>query len=168
VLLAAEGPSFCAGIDLQTLIELAGIEDAAFRAFVRLAQRPYPLLARMEKPTVAAVHGHAIGAGFQLALACDLRVAAPDVSFAMLEGRYGLIPDLGGAYHLSRLVGAARAKELVWTARAVDAKEALALGLVNLVVPSVDGRLALAGVLATEFLALVHAAQGLSKGLSDL
>ena len=92
----------------------------------------------MPKPTLAAVQGHALGAGFQLALACDLRVATQDVRFGMLEARYGLIPDLGGMHHLARLVGPARTKELVWTTRMVEADEAERLGLVNGVVPSHD------------------------------
>ena len=110
VVVAAEGPSFCAGIDVALLAELAPLAARAaedpdgFRAFVRLAQRPYLNLARMPKPTVAAVQGHALGAGFQLALACDLRVVTADATFGMLEARYGLIPDLGGMHHLTRLV----------------------------------------------------------------
>jgi 2-(1,2-epoxy-1,2-dihydrophenyl)acetyl-CoA isomerase len=167
VLLSAEGPSFCAGIDLQTLTELAGIRGAGFRSFVRLAQRPYLAIARMEKPTVAAVQGHAIGAGFQLALACDLRVAAPDVSFAMLEGRYGLIPDLGGSHHLTRLVGPARTKELVWTTRAVGADEALAVGLVNRLAPSVGELASEAARLVGEILPFAPLPQSLSKSLID-
>jgi enoyl-CoA hydratase/carnithine racemase len=134
VLVQAEGPSFCAGLDLSALGDLAGFRAARFRSFVRLAQRPYLLLARMPKPTLAAVQGHALGAGFQLALACDLRVAAADVQFGMLEARYGLIPDLGGMHHLARLVGSGVAKELVWTARTVGAEEAGRLGLANNVV----------------------------------
>ena len=137
VLVAGEGPSFCAGIDLALLAELAPLAASAaeepdpFRAFVRMAQRPYLALARMPKPTVAAVQGHALGAGFQLALACDLRVAATDAKFGMLEARYGLIPDLGGMHHLTRLVGPARAKELVWTTRTIEAAEADRLGLLH-------------------------------------
>jgi 2-(1,2-epoxy-1,2-dihydrophenyl)acetyl-CoA isomerase len=167
VLLAGEGPSFCAGIDLAELTGLAGIKGPAFHSFVRLAQRPYLALARMEKPTVAAVRGHAIGAGFQLALACDLRVAAPDVSFAMLEGRYGLIPDLGGSHHLARIVGPSVAKELVWTTRTVGAEEALAIGLVNRVASSVDELDAEAGKLVQQLLALAPVPQSLSKVLID-
>ena len=82
------------------------------------------MLAGMPKPTVAAVHGYALGAGFQLALACDLRAAATDACFGMLEARYGLIPDMGGAHRLARLVGPGRAKEMVWSTRRVEAKEA--------------------------------------------
>lgn len=140
VIVGGEGPSFSAGIDLSLLGELAGLaaqarEDATgFDRFVAMAQRPYAALATMPKPTVAAVRGHAIGAGFQLALACDLRVAAEDASFAMLEARYGLIPDLGGMHRLARLVGPARAKEIVWSTRAVGAAEAMSIGLVNRVV----------------------------------
>jgi len=135
VLIAGDGPSFCAGIDLNSLGALAGLQGSGFRSFVRVAQRPYRVIARMEKPTVAAVQGHAIGAGFQLALACDLRVGAEDAKFGMLEGKYGLIPDLGGSHHLARLVGPARAKELVWSARMIEADEALAIGLLQRMVP---------------------------------
>src|SRR5919197_1450325 len=86
---------------------VATIAGPPFRTFVRMAQRPFALLARMPKPTLAAVRGHARGAGFQLALACDLRVVATDVSFGMLEARFGLIPDLGGMHHLARMIGPA-------------------------------------------------------------
>jgi enoyl-CoA hydratase/carnithine racemase len=101
---------------------------------VRTAQRPYQLLAQMDKPSVAAIQGPAVGAGFQLALACDLRVASEDARFAMLEVRFGLVPDLGGSHRLARQIGPARAKELIWTGRAVEADEAERIGLVNRVV----------------------------------
>ncbi len=138
VLVKGQGPSFSAGMDVTLLGQLAGTRGARFRAFVRTAQRPYRLLAQMDKPTVAAVQGHAVGAGFQLALACDLRIAADDARFAMLEVRFGLVPDLGGTQRLARLIRNARAKELVWTGRSVESDEAERIGLVNRVVP-VDG-----------------------------
>ncbi|HYZ10334.1 MAG TPA: enoyl-CoA hydratase/isomerase family protein [Actinomycetota bacterium] len=136
VLMRGEGPAFCAGIDVTLLGQLAGTRGARLRTFIRTAQRPFLTLAQMDKPSVAAVQGHAVGAGFQLALACDLRVCAEDVRFAMLEVRFGLIPDLGGIHRLSHLVGPARAKELVWTGRTVQADEAERLGLANRVVPA--------------------------------
>lgn len=136
VLVRGEGRAFCAGLDVTLLGQLAGTRGARFRSFARNAQRPFLLLSQMEKPTVAAVQGHAIGSGFQLALACDLRVIAEDARFAMLEVKYGIIPDLGGVEHLTRLVGPAMAKELVWTGRDVYAKEAEKLGLANHVVPA--------------------------------
>jgi len=144
VLVTGEGPSFCAGIDLSLIGELAGLaaqasgDEGGFHTFVRGAQRAFRSLARMPKPAVAAVRGHALGAGLQLALACDLRVAASDAKFGMLEPRYGLIPDLGGVHRLARLVGPSRAKELVWSTRIIETDEALGIGLVDRVVePSI-------------------------------
>ena len=89
------------------LVELAPGGSDAFDRLVRLAQRPFHLLATTPKPVIASVLGHALGAGFQLALAADLRVVAGDVSFGMLELRYGIVPDLGGNHRLSALVGPA-------------------------------------------------------------
>jgi 2-(1,2-epoxy-1,2-dihydrophenyl)acetyl-CoA isomerase len=134
VLVTGDGEAFSAGIDVLLLNQLSGTRGARFRSFVRTAQRPHFILASMDKPTVAAVQGHAVGAGFQLALACDLRLAAEDVRFAMLEVRFGLIPDLGGIHRLARLIGPARTKEVIWTGRSIEAEEAERLGLVNRVV----------------------------------
>jgi len=136
VLVQGEGRSFSSGLDVAVLGQLAGTRGARFHAFVETAQRPMRHLATMAKPTIAAVQGHAFGAGFQLALACDLRVVADDVKMAMLEVRYGIIPDLGGPHRLPRLVGPARAKEIIWSGRAVEAEEAAAIGLANEVVPA--------------------------------
>src|SRR4029079_2117244 len=105
------------------------------REFVGLAQRGFAILASMTKPTIAAVQGHALGAGCQLALACDLRVAAEGTSFGILELNFGIIPDLGGNARLSQLVGPARAKELIWTSARFDAEQAERWGVVNRVVP---------------------------------
>jgi len=134
VLVTGEGDSFSAGIDVLLLNQLSGTRGARFRSFVRTAQRPNYILASMDKPTVVAVQGHAVGAGFQLALACDLRLVTEDVRFAMLEVRFGLIPDLGGLHRLARVIGPARTKEIVWTGRNIGAEEAERLGLVNRVV----------------------------------
>ena len=136
VLVTGEGDAFSAGIDVLLLNQLSGTRGARFRSFVRMAQRPFFILASMDKPTVASVQGHAVGAGFQLALACDLRLAGDDVRFGMLEVRFGLIPDLGGLHRLTRLIGQPRTKEIVWTGRNVEAEEAERLGLVNRVVPT--------------------------------
>ncbi|MDP9343013.1 MAG: enoyl-CoA hydratase-related protein [Actinomycetota bacterium] len=138
VLVRGDGPSFCAGIDVSSFAELAGAGTSAIPAFVRLAQRPFRNLATMAKPTVAAVRGNALGAGFQLALACDLRVVADDARMGMLEIRFGLVPDLGGNRPLAALAGPDRAKELIWTGRIVEAEEADRLGLCTRLVPA-DG-----------------------------
>jgi enoyl-CoA hydratase/carnithine racemase len=165
VLVEGDGPSFCAGIDLSLIGDLAGLANGGeFSTFVHLAQHPYRRLALMPKPSVVAVQGHALGAGFQLVLACDLRVVARDVQFGMLEARYGIIPDLGGMHHLVRLVGPARAKDLVWTARSVGAEEAEGMGLANHVV-DVEGLHDRAEELARLVMANSPTAVGLAKGL---
>jgi enoyl-CoA hydratase/carnithine racemase len=91
---------------------------------------------RPDLVSVAAVQGHAVGAGFQLALACDLRVLAQDAQFAMRETSLGLVPDLGGTLPLVEIVGYPRALEICLTGRWVDAAEARSLGLAELVVPN--------------------------------
>jgi enoyl-CoA hydratase/carnithine racemase len=92
----------------------------------------------MDKPVVAAVQGYALGAGFQLALAADIRFAAEDAVMSVFEITYGLVPDLGGTQFLPPIVGPAKAKELIWTAKRINAEEALSLGIVNRVVPNDD------------------------------
>jgi enoyl-CoA hydratase/carnithine racemase len=134
VLVNGEGQSFCAGIDLSSFGEQLGQSAEESSAFIVVAQRPMTVLAAMAKPTVAAVQGHALGAGCQLALACDLRVAAEGASFGILELNFGIIPDLGGNARLAALVGPARAKELIWTSARFDAADAARWGVVNRVV----------------------------------
>jgi enoyl-CoA hydratase/carnithine racemase len=168
VLVAGQGPSFCAGIDLAALAELAGLstDPATLREFIAMAQRPVAMLAHMPKPTMAAVNGYALGAGFQLALACDLRAAATDACFGMLEARYGLIPDMGGTHRLARLVGPSRAKEMVWSTRRVEAKEAERIGLVNHLVQPSELSAGARGLLA-EVTEHAPVAVGLAKSLID-
>lgn len=86
-------------------------------------------------PTIAAVHGYAIGAGLQVALACDIRVFAHGTISGLLEHKYGMLPDLGGTQRLPRLVGPGRAKQLIWTAAKIDADEAYRIGLCEVTVP---------------------------------
>jgi enoyl-CoA hydratase/carnithine racemase len=142
VVVRGEGPAFSAGLDRTVMgSELAGIASLTpSEAHARIVeyQSGFTWLHRPDLISVAAVQGHAIGAGFQLALACDLRVAAEDVSFSMAEVTLGLVPDLAGTKRLVELVGYARALELCATGRRVGAAEAERIGLVNLVVPPGD------------------------------
>jgi enoyl-CoA hydratase/carnithine racemase len=146
VVVRGEGRAFSAGLDRAAFepggipgapgpAELAAMPPAEADATIRGFQEAFGWLRRPELVSVAAVHGHAIGAGFQLALACDLRVLADDATFTMAESRYGLVPDLGGTHPLVAAVGYARALEICLTARRVDAVEALAIGLATIVVP---------------------------------
>jgi enoyl-CoA hydratase/carnithine racemase len=139
VVVRGEGRSFSSGIDLTTVRSggtvpaLAQAPDAEDR--IAGFQQAFAWLRRPDLITVAAVQGHAIGAGLQLALACDLRVLADDAQLAMAEVTLGLVPDLGGTKRLVELVGYGRALEICVTGRRLDAAEAGRLGLANLVVP---------------------------------
>jgi enoyl-CoA hydratase/carnithine racemase len=166
LMLRGEGPVFCAGIDIGLMGTLAGSRGARFRTFVRQAQKGFHALATMDKPTIAAVQGQAVGAGFQLALACDLRVLADDAHFGMFEVRFGLVPDLGGNHRLARLVGPARAKELVWTTRTVNAEESERIGLANRVV-SAETLAKEAEAFAREIAGSPPIPVSLAKGLID-
>ncbi|MFE4669136.1 enoyl-CoA hydratase/isomerase family protein [Streptomyces sp. NPDC056716] len=147
VVLRAEGKSFSAGLDRQaftpegfdgepSFLDLARGADADLDAALAEYQDAFTWWRRSDLISVAAVQGHAIGAGFQLALACDLRVVADDVQFAMRETGLGLVPDLTGTHPLVRLVGYARALEICVTGRFVQAAEAERTGLANLAVPT--------------------------------
>ncbi len=143
VVVRGAGPSFCAGIDLR-LFSAEGVPgeerpppgDAAdFDQTIAGYQAGYRWLRNPQFVSIAAVQGHAIGAGFQLALACDLRILADDAKLCMKEPALGLVPDLTGTKPLVDLVGLARAIEICLTARMVEADEAVALRLAELVVP---------------------------------
>lgn len=152
VVVRGEGRAFSAGLDLTaaagTTRELVALP--AERAAERIAtfQEAFSWLRRPDLVSVAAVQGHAIGAGFQLALACDLRVLAEDAQLTMAEVSLGLVPDLGGTKRLVELVGYGRAVEICVTGRRVGAAEAERTGLANLVVPSAELAAAVADLTA--------------------
>lgn len=102
------------------------------------AQEAYSWLADARYPTIAAVQGYALGAGLQLALACDIRVFARGTQVGLLEHKYGILPDLGGTQRLPRVVGASKAKELIWTAARIDADESYRIGLCDRLVDEAD------------------------------
>jgi enoyl-CoA hydratase/carnithine racemase len=147
VVVRGDGPSFSAGIDLSVLAEQAG-GDLPDVDRIATYQAGFTWLARPEVTSVAVVQGHAVGAGFQLALACDLRLVADDAQFSMAETSRGLVPDLGGTEALVHLIGYARALEICLTGRRVGAEEAAALGLAAAVVPAAELDAALQDLLA--------------------
>ncbi|MFF1266862.1 enoyl-CoA hydratase/isomerase family protein [Streptomyces anulatus] len=147
VALRGEGMSFSAGLDRQaftpegfdgepSFLDMARGPEAELDATIAEYQEAFTWWRRNDLVSIAAVQGHAIGAGFQLALACDLRIVAEDVQFAMRETSLGLVPDLTGTHPLVHLVGYARALEICATGRFVHAEEAERTGLANLVVPA--------------------------------
>lgn len=139
VLLRAEGKSFSAGLDRRMFLEgipgepsltdLAGSSDADFDSSIEEFQRAFVCWRKSHAVTIAAVQGHAVGAGFQLALGADLMVVADDVALCMKETQLGLVPDLGGTHPLVEAVGYSRALEICATGRWINADEAVSLGL---------------------------------------
>ncbi|HUZ42908.1 MAG TPA: enoyl-CoA hydratase/isomerase family protein [Acidimicrobiales bacterium] len=135
MVLAAEGRHFSAGADLGEFGSAASIFEARR---IRWRRDPWSALLNSDKPSVAALHGYALGAGFEMALMCDFRLAAPDTVLGLPETRLGMLPSAGGSQTLTRTVGPARAARLVMTAENISAPEALATGLIHRVVEDVD------------------------------
>jgi 2-(1,2-epoxy-1,2-dihydrophenyl)acetyl-CoA isomerase len=131
------GEHFCAGGDVK-LMQARRMTAAEGEQRVESMNRAILALARFRTPTIAMVDGYAVGAGCNLALACDLVVASDRARFGEAFARLGLVPDAGGTWFLTRRVGLARAKELVFTADAIPAMEAERIGLVNRVVPAAE------------------------------
>jgi enoyl-CoA hydratase/carnithine racemase len=140
VILRGEGRAFCAGLDLQSLQSFGqgprrnGAEAPSGNVDGNTAQAGFAIWHTMSKPVIAAVQGYALGAGFQLALSADIRIAAEGAQMSVFEITYGLVPDLGGTYLLPRLVGPSRALELIWTAHRISTEEASQWGIVSKVV----------------------------------
>jgi enoyl-CoA hydratase/carnithine racemase len=130
------GPKvFAAGADIK---EMAGMSYADMAARAAALSSAFDAIARIPKPVVAAVNGYALGGGCELALACDWRVVAEDAMLGQPEIKLGVIPGAGGTQRLARLVGPARAKDIVFSGRMVDAPEALRIGLADRVVPAAE------------------------------
>ena len=149
IVLCAQGPSFSAGLDRRmlspegipgegSLLQFATIAPAELDAKIEVYQQAFSWWRRSPVVTIAAVGGHAVGAGFQLALGCDVIVVADDVQFSMKEPSLGLVPDLGGTLPLVEAVGYSRALELVVSGRWVLAEEAVRIGLALKAVPRAD------------------------------
>ena len=137
VILTGAGRGFCSGGDVGTMGDAADNRPHVTKKRIWRDVQAFPKrLARFEKPIIAAVNGVAVGGGMDLALACDIRVASQSARFAETYAKIGLAPCGGGAYFLPRIVGQARALELLWTAEFIDAAAALEIGLVNHVYPN--------------------------------
>jgi enoyl-CoA hydratase/carnithine racemase len=182
VVVRGAGSSFSAGLDrtmldptahggdVETVAGLLALDDAEISATIDAYQRGFMFLRDPRFVSIAAVQGYAVGAGFQLALACDLRVVADDAQFAMLESGLGLVPDLTGTKPLVESVGYARALEICVTARMVGAAEAVAIGLALTAVPAaeLDATVAdLAGALTAALPGVVSETKTLLRGATE-
>jgi len=131
VVITGAGRAFSAGADLSQ----APTEEEAMRKRIEFGQKVYDKIEDFEKPVVAAINGYCLAGGLELALACDIRIAAENAQLGVVETNVGLLPAWGGTMRLPRLLGKGKAAELVLTAARIDTKEAYRIGLVNKVVP---------------------------------
>ena len=166
ILTGAGDKAFVAGADIN---ELAADAPEAARRRALAGQQVFDLIEAMGKPVIAAINGFALGGGCELAMACTIRIASDTARFGQPEINLGLIPGFAGTQRLARLVGKAKAMEMVLTGAPITAHEALTIGLVNRVVPATDllrEARALAAELSTKpVLALRYAMEAINQGL---
>jgi enoyl-CoA hydratase/carnithine racemase len=166
VITGAGERAFCAGADLK---ERATMGEMKVKEFLFTIGSLFNSIESLNKPVIAAVNGVALGGGLELALAADIRLAAEEASLGLTETRLAIIPGAGGTQRLPRLVGGAKAKELIFTGRRIDAGEALAIGLVNHVFPRselLDASLKMAGMICENGpVAIEQAKYAISHGL---
>lgn len=169
VLLTGTGRAFCAGADVR---EYTGCTTEQFEAFQRLARDVTAGLSTGPLPVIAVINGVALGGGLELALACDLVVAAADAAFGFPEVKLGLLPGGGGTQRAARLLGPWRTKELLMSGRSIPAHEALAVGLVNRISDpnqsAMEAAMRLVGELASSGPDAVRAAKRLVEAAADL
>lgn len=132
LVVTGEGKAFVAGADI---VEMKDKTSEEARVFAELGMRLFRKIELMEKPVIAAVNGFALGGGCELSMSCDIRLAGEKAKFGQPEVGLGITPGFGGTQRMSRLVGLAKAKELIFTAKMINAAEAEKIGLVNYVVP---------------------------------
>ena len=145
IITGAGDKAFCAGADLK---ERQGMNNEATLDFLKLIQNTFQSLAEFPMPVIAAMNGDAFGGGLELALACDIRVAAHDAHMALSECSLGIIPGAGGTQRLPRIIGIAKASELIFTAQKLKSEDALNLGLINHRAPPNEDPLIIAQSLA--------------------
>ena len=152
IVLRGNGKSFSAGLDRAmftpggipgqpSFMEMASQNDTELDDTIAYYQRFFRVLRDLPQISIALVQGHAIGAGFQLALACDLIIAQPSAQFALKETQWGLTPDLGGTVRFMEILGYRKSLELIGSGRSLDAPEAYALGLVSAIAEDLDAGL---------------------------
>jgi enoyl-CoA hydratase/carnithine racemase len=179
VVLSGDGPSFCAGLDFGSFQAMSSgtradaLTDAESSPgamkdgrITHLGQQVCWVWQELPVPVIAAVHGHALGGGIQIALGADIRIVHPDTQMSVREVHWGLVPDMTGTLMLSQLVRADVAKELVFTARVFDGREAFALGLATRLSDTpYDEAMMMARDIASRSPDAVRGAKGLINGL---
>ena len=135
VVMTGAGESFSSGLDLASFAGLAQLTAMQIHAFLKEAQGTFLAYEMMDKPVIAALNGLAFGGAMEIMLACDIRIAADDATFNLMEIKFGIIPDLGACKRLARLVGNGYAKEIIFTGDTIDAVEAHRIGMIEHIYP---------------------------------
>ncbi|MDI3256952.1 MAG: enoyl-CoA hydratase-related protein [Kyrpidia sp.] len=164
VIFVGKGRAFCVGADLK---ERRTLDEWQVRRNVRKIREVFTAVEHLPQPTIAVIHGYAFGGGFELALACDFRFAAEDAVMGLTETSLAIIPGAGGTQRLPRLIGPMRAKELIFTARRVRAREAYDLGILTGVGPDpmADARSLAEEIAENGPLAVAQAKFAIDRGL---
>jgi enoyl-CoA hydratase len=173
LVLSARGRYFAAGIDLASMVDRFPAQDSDaiqpglnYRRHYRDIHNLYDYLESIEKPVVAAIQGICLGAGFEMALSCDFRFAAPDAEFGLPEVNIGILPGGGGSGRLVRLVGPSWAKYLAMAGQRIDANRALTMGLVQDVFPA-EGFLDAVDTFCRQLMTIPAETLGLAKAVID-
>ncbi len=135
IVLTGAGQSFSSGLDLSSFAGLDQLSALQFYTMLKGLQATFLAYEMMNKPVIAAIGGLALGAGTEIALACDIRFACTEARFGLLEIKFGIIPDLGGCRRLARLIGMGYAKELIYTGNTIPGEEAHRIGMIEHLVP---------------------------------
>ena len=171
VILTGVGRAFCAGLDLREARDGGGISAASSSTNLDLRNTPPTVMFEMDKPTICAVNGGAAGYGMDTALGCDIRIMAESAKMAAAFVKRGVVPESGGTWFLPRMIGWAKAAELVFTGRTLSAQQSLELGLTNEVVPDDDltsrAQAVAAEIAANAPLAVQAAKRMMRSGLSE-
>ena len=138
IVITGEGKAWCAGLDIRAQAEGTGLQVAGNPGELDMRDAPPMVLHTIDTPTIAALNGGAAGYGMDLALGCDIRIAGASAKLAAAFAKRGIVPESGGTWLLPRIVGYAKAAEISFTGRTLNANECLELGLVNHVVPNED------------------------------
>ena len=166
VILTGTGKSFIAGADIREIMELGSVQ---VEAFLIMARRARDRIYGCKQPVIAAINGFCLGGGLEVALCCDLRIASETATFGLPEINLGIIPAGGGIARLVKLIGMARAKEMIFTGDTCDSQAALKMGFLNQVVPSgklMDGAKAMAArLLSKSSIALNYAKKSCNSGV---
>jgi len=168
LIITGEGKSFVSGADISEMVSMGSMEAAEFGYFGSMVFRKIELL---PVPVIAAVNGFALGGGCELAMACDIRIASENAKFGQPEVGLGITPGFSGSFRMTRIVGIAKAKELIYTGKIINSTEALSIGLVNSVVPQetlMENAIKLAGEIAKNAPIAVRNAKTLINISADL